>query len=65
MSKSALPVMLPAIVCTALLSAGRLQATAVGDTAPEVHATDWINSGPLSLAGSKGHIVVVEFWATW
>jgi len=34
-------------------------------TAPEIEAGYWINSEPLTLAGLRGKIVVVEFWATW
>jgi len=40
-------------------------APAVGTQAPEISAQYWINSPPLSLAGLRGKIVVVEFWATW
>src|SRR5262249_59940196 len=33
---------------------------------PEVSAKDWLNTGkPPTLAGLKGKVVVVEFWATW
>src|SRR5262249_19969563 len=38
----------------------------VGSTPPEVTATDWLNTDkPPTLAGLKGKVVVVEFWATW
>ena len=38
----------------------------VGGTAPEISAKDWINlKPPLTLAGLRGKVVVVEFWATW
>ncbi len=37
----------------------------VSQKAPEVSADKWINSKPLTLAGLKGKVVVVEFWATW
>ncbi|MDK1032467.1 MAG: TlpA disulfide reductase family protein [Planctomycetia bacterium] len=33
--------------------------------APEINATDWLNTKPLSLKMLRGKIVVVEFWATW
>ena len=34
----------------------------VGQTAPEVTGGPWINSEPLSLAGLRGRVVLVEFW---
>ena len=35
---------------------------AVGQTAPEITGGPWINSEPLSLAGLRGRVVLVEFW---
>ena len=35
---------------------------AVGQAAPEITGGPWINSAPLSLAGLRGRVVVVEFW---
>jgi len=38
----------------------------VGEAAPEISAKEWINlKNPLTLAGLRGKVVVVEFWATW
>jgi len=38
----------------------------VGKAAPEFSAKEWINSQkPLTLAGLRGKVVVVDFWATW
>lgn len=38
----------------------------VGEAAPEIFAKEWINSKkPLTLAGLRGKVVVVDFWATW
>jgi hypothetical protein len=34
----------------------------VGQTAPEITGGPWINSAPLSLAGLRGRVVLVEFW---
>jgi len=36
-----------------------------GTKAPEITATDWLNTPPLTLEKLRGRIVVVEFWATW
>lgn len=40
----------------------------VGQIAPEISAHDWINApgqGALTLAGLRGKVVVIDFWATW
>ncbi|MGH7386556.1 MAG: hypothetical protein ACREKG_15360 [Candidatus Rokuibacteriota bacterium] len=41
-------------------AAGRL--VTVGQTAPEIAGGPWINSAPLTLAGLRGRVVLVEFW---
>ena len=56
------------VVAAAVLSwtAGRVMGQGlVGKPAPEISATDWLNSPPLALSMLRGKIVVVEFWATW
>lgn len=35
---------------------------AVGQAAPDITGGPWINSAPLSLAGLRGRVVLVEFW---
>lgn len=38
----------------------------LGDPAPAISVTDWIQGGPVKLdAAKEGKIFVVEFWATW
>ena len=38
------------------------QALRLGQPAPEIAGQPWINSGPLTLAGLRGRVVLVEFW---
>jgi hypothetical protein len=33
-----------------------------GSPAPDVAGAPWINSPPLTLAGLRGRVVMVEFW---
>ncbi|MHC4393338.1 MAG: peroxiredoxin family protein [Planctomycetota bacterium] len=37
----------------------------VGQPAPEIAPTGWINGEAFTLASAKGKVVIVEFWATW
>jgi thiol-disulfide isomerase/thioredoxin len=37
----------------------------IGQPAPEIMVKEWINTAPLSLAGLRGRVVLLEFWATW
>ena len=34
----------------------------VGTSAPEITGAPWINSAPLTMAGLRGRVVLVEFW---
>ena len=53
-------VFLPFLII-ASLDAGRgtLQ---VGDVAPKIRGSEWINSVPLTATDLAGHVVLVEFW---
>jgi len=56
-----------AFLLAALLAALGFTASARGDLklgapAPEVAGERWINSGPLSMLGVRGRVVLVEFW---
>jgi hypothetical protein len=33
-----------------------------GAPAPDVAGENWLNSKPLTIAGLKGRVVLVEFW---
>jgi hypothetical protein len=43
-------------------AAATAQALRVGEPAPEVAGERWINSAPLTTAGLRGRVVLVEFW---
>ena len=34
----------------------------VGQPAPDISGERWINSAPLTMAGLRGRVVLVEFW---
>jgi hypothetical protein len=34
----------------------------LGSPAPEITGAPWINSAPLTMAGLRGRVVLVEFW---
>lgn len=34
----------------------------LGSPAPDIAGGPWINSAPLTLAGLRGRVVLVEFW---
>ena len=50
-----------AVLAAAALPAGA-QVPRAGTAAPEVAGGPWINSAPLTLAGLRGRVVLVEFW---
>ena len=52
------------LVTLAGLGAGAAagQALRLGTPAPEVAGERWINSGPLTMPGLRGRVVLVEFW---
>jgi thiol-disulfide isomerase/thioredoxin len=57
------------LVVAALAITGPAQAaqesSLVGQPAPEISAQFWLNSPAMTLKALRGHVVVVEFWATW
>ena len=38
------------------------QALRPGQMAPEITGEPWINSQPLTMAGLRGRVVLIEFW---
>jgi len=59
-------VALALLLLTAGLTIGPAPASAValrvGERAPEITGEHWINSPPLSIAGLRGRVVLIEFW---
>ena len=54
---------LAAILAVALVNEpAAAQALRIGAPAPEVAGDRWINSGPLTMQGLRGRVVLVEFW---
>ena len=53
------------LIALFMLAAGSLAASAPAVPPEFTHSSpnDWINSPPLTLAGLKGKVVLVEFWA--
>lgn len=41
------------------------QVALVGQPAPEIQIKDWLVGEPATLADLRGHVVLLEFWATW
>jgi hypothetical protein len=41
---------------------GAQRGARVGQPAPEITGSPWINSEPLSMAKLRGRVVLVEFW---
>jgi thiol-disulfide isomerase/thioredoxin len=36
-----------------------------GEIAPEITVAKWIEQTPLKISGLRGHVVLLDFWATW
>jgi hypothetical protein len=45
-----------------LMGAQAAERVPVGKPAPEIARGEWINSAPLTIAGLRGRVVLVEFW---
>jgi hypothetical protein len=51
-----------ALVLLAAAVPAAAQVPRPGTPAPDVAGGPWINSPPLTLAGLRGRVVLVEFW---
>ena len=52
-------------VALALKLRPQLELVEVGGTAPSFHATDLRSGRPISLADYRGHVILLNVWATW
>jgi len=56
-------VILAGMVFFACLESGANAAVLkIGDTAPKIEGSEWINSRPLGMDDLSGRVVLVEFW---
>jgi len=49
-------------VLLALLASVAEAQPRIGASAPEITGQPWLNSPPLTMAGLRGRVVLVEFW---
>ncbi|MEA3509737.1 MAG: hypothetical protein U9R33_04630 [candidate division NC10 bacterium] len=50
------------LVGMVLIFFSRAEAASIGQPAPELTNTVWINSAPLQLADLRGKVILLEFW---
>ncbi len=50
------------LVGMVLIFFSRVEAASIGQPAPELTNTVWINSTPLQLADLRGKVILLEFW---
>ena len=51
-----------ALLLVAAAAPGHAQVLHIGQPAPDVAGTPWINSPPLTMSALRGRVVLVEFW---
>ena len=50
------------LLATSLGSSANARTLKIGDPAPKIDGTEWINSTPLKMNDLTGQVVLVEFW---
>ncbi len=59
-------VVLMGAVVNAVNAQGDVEKREIGDTAPQISVTEWVQGGPLKLDSNQDDAVyLIEFWATW
>ena len=43
----------------------KLQLRLQGEIAPELKVVQWVEQSPVKLSELRGHVVLLDFWATW
>jgi len=61
-SKCPFPRVLLTLVGVLGILFGQAEAGMVGEAAPEITDTVWINSSPLQIAGQRGRVILLKFW---
>lgn len=53
------------LVVFALAFRGCMRPDFTGKPAPELFASHWFNTDPLTMQGLRGKLVLLDFWALW
>ena len=62
MTRVALAAVLAVMLVGGIAFSPSAEVLQTGKAAPEIAEGAWINSAPLSLAGLRGRVVLLEFW---